>query len=193
MEDKDFFIVGIGYSAGGLSVLLNFLQCLPDEPGAAFVIIPHLLPTYRSRLDEILKQCCQMPVNRVNGITDIKINQVYLIEENTELRISGNQLHVSSRPNRMENKAIDEFFLSLADTRKTRAIAIILSGMGNDGAKGARHIHEMGGYVLVQDPDTALYDSMPKSIIRADSPLLISSPSQMATFLHTLIGQSQQV
>lgn len=193
MADNSFFIAGIGYSAGGMTALLDFLQCLPEEPGAAFVIIPHLYPTFKSQLDEILAKHSKMPIHKVTGVTEVKINHMYLLEENTELHISGNKLYTTARPSQPINNAIDAFFFSLAENSKEKAIGIILSGMGKDGGEGAKSIHDHGGFVLVQHPDTALYADMPNNIIRTDDPYFISSPCLIAKFLHNMIMQPAQL
>lgn len=188
MEENNFYVVGIGYSAGGLEALTNFLDCLPAEPGAAFVIIPHLLPTFRSRLDELLRRYCSLPLQRVCTNTKVEINTVYLLQENTVLQMEGGVLVIHDRmAEHRVNNAIDIFLCSLAEDCGARAISVILSGMGNDGTKGSQRVHDMGGYVLVQHPFTAAYDSMPENVVKSDNPFVITSPCRLAQYLMEIL------
>jgi chemotaxis response regulator CheB len=85
------------------------------------------------------------------------------------------------------NTAVDEFLFSLADDQKGKAIAIILSGTGKDGASGAKQVHENNGFVIVQDPASAEFVDMPLAAIRADHPEEILSPARLGeAFLYLL-------
>jgi two-component system, chemotaxis family, CheB/CheR fusion protein len=156
-------IVGIGASAGGIKALQSFFEALSDEPGAAFVVVVHLDPEFRSQLASILGARTTMPVTQVDETTKLESNHVYVIAPNSRLVITDHIISaVPFEEPRAQRAPIDLFFRSLAEHHPDGfAYAIILSGAGADGANGVRSVKESGGIVLVQDPNEAEYPSMP--------------------------------
>ena len=163
-----FPIVGIGASAGGLEALEQFLGHVPDGSGMAFVIVQHLDPTHKGIMPELLQRNTKMKVMQVKDRTKVKPDCVYVIPPNKDMSILRRTLHLldpaTSRGLRLP---IDFFFRSLAMDQRERSVGIILSGMGTDGTLGLKAIKEMAGVVLVQEPATAKFDSMPRSAIAA--------------------------
>lgn len=162
----NFPVIGIGASAGGIPALLRFFEHMPGDSGMAFVIVLHLSPKYESRADQILQRATDMPVHQVLKPTPIEANTVYLISPSNELSMIDGFLNVmkANRP-RGRPVAIDLFFRSLADDHRERAISIVMSGSGSDGALGIGRIKEQAGVTIVQSPDDAEYDEMPRSAI----------------------------
>lgn len=162
-------IVGIGASAGGVQALQALFEALPDEPGAAFVVIVHLDPEFRSQLASILGSRTAMPVVQVGQAARLENNHVYVIAPDSRLVIADHT--ISAYPfdePRSQRAPIDLFFRSLAEQHTDGfAYAVILTGAGADGAIGVKAIKESGGIVLVQDPNEAEYASMPRSAIAA--------------------------
>jgi len=160
-------VVGIGASAGGLEAIQELLRKLPDNTGLAYVIIQHLAPDYKSMLSEILCKYTMMPVMQVENAQKLERNTVYLIPPKYNMEVSKGHLvlHEHLRT-RVINHPIDIFLRSLAKEYETHAIAVILSGTGSDGTNGARSIKEQGGVILVQQPETAKFDGMPKSALQ---------------------------
>ncbi len=162
----DFPVVGIGASAGGIQALMRLLQAMPDDAGMAFVIVMHISPNQPSHIDEILRRAVSMPVTQVFTTTPIEKNTVYVISPSNDLWLADGYLHVTPRDQlRTRPIAIDLFFRSLADAHGARAISIILSGMGSDGAMGIARIKEQNGINIVQDPVDAEFDEMPRSAL----------------------------
>ena len=161
-----FCVVGIGASAGGIEALSRFLEAMPAENGMAFVVIVHLSPKHESSLDQILQAKTRMPVTQVTSTTAIEPGHVYLISPALDLLMNDGSLQVVSaaRP-RGRHVAIDMFFRTLAEVHRERAIGIILSGAGSDGAVGIARIKEKGGLTFVQSLDDAEHDSMPRSAL----------------------------
>ncbi len=163
-----FPIVGIGASAGGLAALEQFFSNMPESTGMAFVVIQHLDPTHVGIMPELLQRTTPMKVLQVTDRLTVKPDYVYVIPPNKSLSILDGVLHlfdpVESRGLRLP---VDIFFRSLANDRQENSIGIILSGMGSDGSLGLKSIKEKNGVVLVQDPSTAKFDSMPLSAIEA--------------------------
>src|SRR4030042_5563731 len=161
-----FPIVGIGASAGGLEALEQVLGNVPENSGMAYVVIQHLDPTQKGMLPELLQRSTGMQVFQVKDRMAIKPDCVYGIPPNKSMSILNGVLHLFEP---MESRGlrlpVDFFLRSLADDRNERSIGVILSGMGSDGSIGLRAIKEKNGIVMVQDPATAKFDSMPRNAI----------------------------
>ncbi len=167
--DKDQFpIVGIGASAGGLEALEQFFENMPKDNGMAFVVIQHLDPNRVGIMPDLLQRITHMKVLQATDRLKVKPNYVYVIPPNKSMSLLNGALYlfdpVESRGLRLP---IDNFFRSLADDMQEKSIGIILSGMGSDGSLGLKAIKEKNGVVLVQDPASAKFDSMPSSAIEA--------------------------
>jgi two-component system CheB/CheR fusion protein len=168
-KKKDVFrIVGIGASAGGLEALEQFFSVLPPDTGMAFIVVQHLDPTHKGILPELLQRLTRMKVTQARDRIRARPDEVYVIPPNRDLSILRGKLQLldplSPRGHRLP---IDFFFRHLADDQQGRSIGIILSGMGTDGSLGLKAIKEKNGIVMVQDPATAKFDSMPRSAISA--------------------------
>jgi chemotaxis methyl-accepting protein methylase len=192
-ESLLFPIVGIGASAGGLEALELFLQNVPDNSGIAFVIIQHLDPTHKGIMPELLQRATGMEVFQVRDRMRVKPNCVYVIPPNKDMSILHGVLHLftPSAPRGLR-LPIDFFLRSLAEDRREQSIGVILSGMGSDGTMGLRAIKEKAGLVLVQEPSSAKFDSMPRSAMNAGLADLAAPaqdlPGKIIDYLrHTLV------
>ncbi|MEI7733313.1 MAG: chemotaxis protein CheB [Verrucomicrobiota bacterium] len=163
-----FPIVGIGASAGGLEALEQFLAGVPAGSGMAFVIVQHLCPTRQGIMPQLLQRSTPMKVVQVKDRTAVQPDCVYVIPPNKDLSILHGVLHLlAPMAPRGLRLPIDSFLRSLAQDQQEHSIGVILSGMGSDGTLGLRAIKEKAGVVLVQEPATAKFDSMPRSAIEA--------------------------
>jgi two-component system CheB/CheR fusion protein len=158
-------IVGIGASAGGIRALQALFDALPDDTGAAYVVIVHLDPQSRSELSAILGARTRMPISQVVGSERLQGNHVYVIPPDRRLQLTDHEISAAEFDEPRGRRApIDLFFRSLAEQHGD-GFAVILSGAGSDGALGVRDVKEAGGIILVQDPAEAEYPSMPRSAI----------------------------
>ncbi len=163
-----FPIVGIGASAGGLEALEQFLKHVPAGSGLTFVIVQHLDPTHKGIMSELLQRATRMKVIQVKDRTTVRPDCVYVIPPNKDMSLLHGVLHLLAPTTpRGLRLPIDFFFRSLAQDQQEHSIGVILSGMGSDGTLGLRAIKEKAGVVLVQEPETAKFDSMPRSAIDA--------------------------
>ena len=160
---QTFSIVGIGASAGGLDAIRRLLENLPENTGLSFVVVQHLASGQESMLPEILSRSTKMPVNKVFSGLQIEPNNVYVIPSGVAMTIKDGALQL--KPKREFHKPIDEFLVSLAQERKTRAIGVVLSGTGTDGTEGLQTVKSEGGIAFAQDPKSAQYPDMHKSAI----------------------------
>ncbi|MGZ4960738.1 MAG: chemotaxis protein CheB [Methylomonas sp.] len=173
-------IIGIGASAGGLEALEQFLTHVPATSGAAFVVIQHLDPTHQGILPELLQRATPMKVAQVRDGVKVKQDCVYVIPSNKDLSILHGKLHLldPAEPRGLR-LPIDAFFRALADDQHERAIGVILSGMGSDGTLGLRAIKENAGLALVQQPESAKFDGMPRSAIDAGLADIVAPPEAL--------------
>ncbi|BDC99162.1 chemotaxis protein CheB [Persicobacter psychrovividus] len=167
INPQDFQVIGIGASAGGLEVLKEFFDHLPRECPHSFVVIQHLSPDYKSLMAELLAKNTDIPVKEAGDDEEVLPRTIYLIPPKKNMTISDNRLWLSDKPLGFDaaHLPIDIFFRSLAADKKDRAVGVILSGSGSDGTQGVRTIKEAGGMVMVQNPEEAKFDGMPKSAI----------------------------
>ncbi len=179
-KDPECPIIGIGASAGGLEALVQFLAHVPKDSGMAYVIVQHLDPTQKSMMPELLQRATSMKVMQVKDRTKALPNCVYVIPPNSDMSILRGVLHLLA-PVEMRGLRlpIDFFFRSLAEDQREHSIGIILSGMGSDGTLGLRAIKEKAGVVLVQDPTTAKFDAMPRSVIDAGLADIVASAEDL--------------
>jgi two-component system CheB/CheR fusion protein len=175
-----FPIVGIGASAGGLEAIEQFLEYVPENSGMAYIVVQHLDPTHKGMLPELLQRVSKMKVFQVKDRMVVRPNCVYVIPPNKTMSIRKGVLHlfqpIQARGQRLP---IDFFLQSLADDRKDLGVGLILSGMGSDGSLGLRAIKEKNGIVMVQDPESAKFDSMPRNAINSVLVDIVAPPNEM--------------
>jgi chemotaxis methyl-accepting protein methylase len=136
--------------------------------GMAVVIVQHLDPTRKGLMAEFLQRSTRMKVAQVSDRTRVRPDHVYVIPPNKDMSILHGVLHLfEPGEKRGQRLPIDFFLRSLALDQQERSIGVILSGMCSDGTLGLRDIKEKGGLVLVQEPSSAKFDSMPRSAIDA--------------------------
>ncbi len=172
-EEKDSLsgqlpIVGIGASAGGLEALEQFLSNVPEHSNLAFVVVQHLDPTREDAMAELLGRITTLEVVQAKDRQTIRPNTAYIIPPNKTMSVHKRNLYLfePTEPRGLRFP-IDFFLRSLADDQQEAGIGVILSGMGTDGTLGVRAIREKSGLVLVQSPETAKFNSMPRSVIDA--------------------------
>lgn len=134
----------------------------------AFVIVQHLDPTRKGLMPELLQRSTVMQVMQVKDLTRILPDCVYVIPPNKNMSVLHGVLHLFEPVvKRGQRLPVDFFLRSLAQDQQQNAIGVILSGMGSDGTPGLRDIKEKGGLTVAQEPSSAKFDSMPRSVIDA--------------------------
>ena len=187
-------IVGIGASAGGLQPLEQFFHHMPAGSGAAFVVVQHLSPDFKSLMKELLSRHTSMKVCRIEDSMVPEPDSVMLIPPKMILTMEEGRLRVKERDDsegHRLNFPIDRFFESLARECGSRAIGLVLSGTGSDGTSGIRAINEAGGYVLVQDPQSSQFDGMPRSAIRTGLSHYVQAPDQLARTIFEIVKRME--
>ncbi len=165
-RQDDFVVVGLGASAGGLEALSKLFEALPADTGMAFILIQHLDPTHKSMMAALLAAHTSMTVREAAEGMTIERDHVYVIPPGFYLSIRAGVFRLTQPRERHGARMPFDFFLrSLAEDCGERAACAVLSGTGADGSLGLAAIHDRGGLVIVQNPQDAAHDGMPRSAI----------------------------
>ncbi len=190
-------IVGVGASAGGLEGLRAFFSTIQPGLGLSYVVIQHLSADHDSRLVEILAKHTRLTVKPVESGSQAETDTIHVIQPGTVVRLSKRAFDVSEAPEpRYKNLPVDAFLRSLARNQGNRSVAVILSGNGADGSQGLRDVKEQGGIVLVQDPEEAEHDPMPRNAIQTRQADFVAPAAKLAEYLasyvsnHRLFGEA---
>jgi two-component system CheB/CheR fusion protein len=181
---SNFLLVAIGASAGGLDAFEHFFKKMSPDCNMSFVLITHLDPTHESSLDELISRYTDLEVKVAEDGIQVTPNSIFILPPNRTMSISNGVLSLKepSEP-RGKRLPIDHFFRSLALDQKENALGIIFSGTGSDGTLGLREIKGAGGLAIVQDPESAKYEGMPRSAIQNVRVDLIATPEEIANTL----------
>ena len=177
-------VVGMGASAGGIEAFSQFFDAMPDDSGAAFVVVLHLDPTRESQMAKVLAAHTKMEVVQVQDQMPILPNHVYVIAPDRDLSVMAGVLHLTKPAEKRGHRhPVDVLFRSLAADQGERVIAVVLSGTGSNGTDGLKEVRAAGGLILVQDPQTARFEGMPRSAIAAGMADHILAPGAMPAVL----------
>jgi len=177
---KDFPVVCVGGSAGGLDAYTRLLRRLPNDMGVAIVIVNHLR-IVATQLHEILPHFTAMPVELITDGLVLRPNHVFIIPAQRDLHILDGEFHLApiSKPRGWPD-VITVFLRSLAQNWTGKIIAIIVSGYDGDGAAALCSIQEAGGITIAQKLETASQPDMPESAIATGCIDFILSPEDIA-------------
>ncbi len=159
-------VVAIGGSAGALEAVRGLIANLPAKSGIAYILVQHLDPDHPSMLAHLLAADTPFPVTEVTDGMALLPDRLHVIPAGGRIAVTGGVLRLSPASHaRGPRLPVDYLLQSLAAEPDLRVVAVLLSGNGADGSKGARAIHRAGGHVIAQDPLEAGYDSMPSAAI----------------------------
>ncbi|CAA6810047.1 MAG: Chemotaxis protein methyltransferase CheR (EC [uncultured Sulfurovum sp.] len=188
INKQRFEIVAIGASAGGFEALQLFIKNLKTDTDIAYVIAQHLDPKQPTMLLELLSKSTQLPILRVKDGEIPQKNHIYICPENNNITIVDFKFKLTLPEARiMPKPSVNIFLTSLAKDLEDKAVGIILSGTGSDGAEGIKAIKNAGGITLAQDERSAKYPSMPKAAIETGYVDAILTPELMASELPRII------
>lgn len=159
-------LVVVGSSAGGVGALSTFVSTLNKSFPAPIVIAQHLDPQRPSHLGSILERRSTLPIVVVaeDGPTQLEGGKVYVVPANRHVRIIDGHVHLEGDYNDRPKPSVDMLLSSAAQSYGEHLVAVILTGSGTDGAAGAVDVKNAGGVVIIQNPQTAAYPSMPLSL-----------------------------
>ena len=170
-------VIGLGASAGGIEALQALLGAVPQDSTIAFVIVLHLDPAANTLLSETISKFTTLPVVEAESDMGIQQGHVYVIPGHHTASLKQGIFHIA-KPEKAESwrNPIDKLFYSLARDQGDKAVGVILSGNGNDGALGVKEISKAGGMTLAQAPATAKHDEMPQNAIETGAVDHVLSP-----------------
>jgi len=177
------YVVGIGAATGAQQSLNEFFIALDSDLPIAIVLISHAQADYLKKIEEALFQKTRMKIVRLEEDLVIEKGTVYILQEKFSVSIGSGVLKVTFRRSANEN-IIDIFFESLAREYQEMAVGIILSGKGKDGVNGALKISTSGGRVFVQEPFSALYQSLPREVTKVDHPEKVLPAVRLAVLIN---------
>jgi two-component system CheB/CheR fusion protein len=157
-------LVVIGASAGGIEALTTLVSTLPTPFPAPIVVAQHLDPTRQSQLESILARQSTLPVQTVTADTALQSGVIYVVPANRHVTVSNHDVRVLDEGDGRPKPSVDLLLATAAQAVGEELIAVILTGSGSDGADGARAVKEAGGTVIIQNPETASFPSMPLSL-----------------------------
>ncbi len=186
--DEGIRLVACGASAGGLEAFSQLVSSLPSDLGAAVIFVQHLAADHESLLASLLRHHTAMTVVEAHDGVTIERAHIYVAPPASFLDVRDGALRVS-RGAETTFHPIDHLFRSLADRVGDRAIAVVLSGTGGDGAIGIRDVRAVGGITMAQDPSTAKYDGMPQAAIATGAVDVVQPPAGLAAELARITRQ----
>ena len=184
-----FDLVAIAASAGGLSALSQVLSGLPIDFPATTVVLQHLDPNHRSLMVDILSRRTVLPVQQAQSDACLQPGVVYIAPPNYHTLVNAEGTFTLSQTARVNfvRPSADRLFESVATSYGKRAIAVILTGTGKDGASGIQAIKRQGGLVLAQDEATAEFFGMPGAAIQTGMVDLVLPLTDIAAKLIALV------
>jgi two-component system chemotaxis response regulator CheB len=171
----------IGVSSGGLKALKLIFSSLSSDFPVPIIVVQHVGPRSENSWIKLLTDSCNIPIKEADEKEKIRNGIIYIAPSNYHLMIEMDKtfaLTIDERVN-FARPSIDVLFESAAEAYKEKLIGIILTGANNDGSRGVKRIKELGGMVIIQDPETAESPLMPKSAIAAIQPDYILSLDQI--------------
>lgn len=179
-SSRDFPVVCVGGSAGGLDAYVRLLKNMPADMGVAIVIVNHLR-LVATLLHEILPRHTQMPVKLISEGLTLKPNQVFIIPPQRDLHVVDGQFRLKpiSKPRGWPD-VITVFLRSMINNWDGQLIAVIVSGFDGDGAAALCSIKAEGGITIAQKPETATQPDMPESAILSGCVDYVLSPEDIA-------------
>jgi two-component system, chemotaxis family, CheB/CheR fusion protein len=189
LADNSFtHLVVVGSSAGGIAALSGLVSSLPDDFDAPIVVAQHLDPNRESHLQEILARKSPLPVKTVTEHEPLQAGVVFVVPANRHVNITDSEINLRSEPSSGQPMpSINLLMETAAGVFGENLIAIVLSGTGTDGTEGARTVSQAGGTVIIQDPETAEFGEMPRSLAPSTVDI-VSSLEEIGPVLKNLIS-----
>jgi two-component system CheB/CheR fusion protein len=174
-------VIGVGASAGGLKALEQFFDSTAPDDDFAYIVVQHLSPDFKSLMDELLARHTRMKIQSVEPGTELQPNTIYLVHSRQQVAVREHKLVLTERKlGQGVEYPINLLFGSLAREYGPRAVGIVLSGTGSDGSEGLRAMHANGGLVIVQTPESAEFDGMPRNALALGIADYTLAPPEMA-------------
>lgn len=186
-------IIVIGGSAGALGILQKIVKNFPEKFPASIFVVLHISPDSPSHLDEVINNAGPLFATFAENDQTIDPSRIYIAPPDRHLLISDGTVRLTRDPRENRSRpAIDPLFRSAARSYGRRVIAVLLSGLYDDGIQGLQVINHHGGKVIVLKPDDTIFSQMPENAIKYDHPNYILSVSEIPHKLRELVGNSDR-
>ncbi len=186
MPQKD--IVVVGASAGGIESLIEFISQLPAGFPAAVFVVVHFPPDGYTVLPSILTRSGRLPALSPHNGDTIENGHIYVAPPDWHMELVRGHIELNHGPRENSTRpAIDPLFRSAAREYGPRVVGIVLSGANDDGTIGIVQIKMVGGTTIAQDPEDALFPSMPQSAIETGQVDYILPAGEIAGLLERLV------
>lgn len=185
LGDSNIKLVAIGSSTGGPPVLEHILSALPKDMICPVVVAQHMPPLFTKSLAERLGQLCAVKVVHADGPMPLRAGNVYIIVGGKHGRISGVpgalRIEISDKPiTALYRPSVDELLQSAADCTGPNTLGVVLTGMGDDGARGGKSLFACGAKTIAQDAETCVVYGMPRSLVQAGGASASARPDAIA-------------
>ena len=190
MQNKKYECILIGVSAGGMNALQQILPFLPFNFPIPIVIVQHLHPQQGKFHIQFFNGKCKLNVFEAQEKDKVEPGNIYFAPANYHLLIEMNKsfsLSVDPKIN-FSRPSIDVLFDSALEAYGDKLIGIILTGANNDGSESLKSINQVGGLTIVQNPQNAEVDAMPKNAIKKHNPDFILTLNEIKDFLLSLMN-----
>jgi two-component system chemotaxis response regulator CheB len=178
-------VVVVGASTGGPGALRDLLRALPARPRAPIVVVQHMAEVFGEGFVRWLSSCVPCPVEEARPGERLRAGRVYVAARGPHVTFAGGPtLQMSWAPAGPHRPAIDELFRSAADVYGTRAMGVLLTGMGDDGAAGLGAIAAAGGLTAAQDEASCTVFGMPRAAIERGATRIAAPPATLARLIH---------
>ncbi|PSF37849.1 chemotaxis protein CheB [Aphanothece hegewaldii CCALA 016] len=191
MQNHDILVIGA--SAGGVEALKQLVQALPKDIPATIFVVVHIPAKSRSRLPEILNRFGTLKAFHPKDGDKITQGCIYVAPPDYHLIIKNGYVRIAKGPKENNTRpAIDVLFRTAARVYGPRVVAVVLSGTLDDGTAGLIAVEQRGGITMVQNPEEAMFDGMPKNAIENDHVKYILNIAEIAPVLMKLANQPIQ-
>jgi two-component system chemotaxis response regulator CheB len=179
-------MVAIAASAGGVEAVRRIVAVLPFPCASSFFVVVHI-GKHPGHLPAVLNMVSKLPASYGQNGTLIESGHIYVAPPDHHMLVHAGGLWLNQSPNvHYTRPAADPLFRSVAEAYGDKAVGVVLSGMGDDGASGLRSIKERGGLAIVEDPAEAPYPAMPEAALAAVKPDLCLSLQGIGEYLAAL-------
>lgn len=192
---SDYRLVAIGASWGGLDVLRDVLRELPAELNAAVMIAQHRSPeSHPTAFRDLLGAVTRLHVREAADKDEIQPGTAYIAAPDYHLLVDPGAVSLSTdEPVSFARPSIDVLLESAAESYRERCVGVVLTGANEDGARGLARVVELGGTAVVQDPETAQRDEMPRAALKAVPSARVTPVADIAPLLVDLCGIARVV
>ncbi len=190
-------LIVIGSSTGGPRALQDVIQRIPSDVDAPILIAQHMPPMFTPILAEHLQQDCSRPAQEARHNEPVLPGHIYVAPGDYHLELHRHDRQLMSRltknePEHFCRPSVNPLFRSAARLFPGGVLAIMLTGMGEDGIEGTREVRDADGYVIAQDEASSVVWGMPGAVVRADLAQQILPVDQIGSTVGTIFSSDRQ-